>query len=446
MTPHASAIRLQLSLAPQSGTQLAKKLGLSQPTVARALKSISKELIQSGDKKSSKYHLVDLSRGFESFPVFKINALGQIIEYGELTPVRPDGFVFKSIQGEKSFTEGIPWWLYDMRPQGFLGRAYAMRWGNQLGLPQSLKDWSDSHSVHAMLLNGHDSIGHWVLGANCKNQVLNAPDAHLIKESDKPKAYLKLTVEAMNGDAPGSSAGGEQPKFTAYSETEEGPSHVLVKFTELQDNPNSQRWRDLLLAEHLALQTLRVAGHQSAKSKIYDFKTQRFLEIERFDRQGALGRIGVVSLEALDAEFVGLASEPWPVIAKLLSKQKLITQQDAQQVGLLWAFGNLIGNCDMHNGNLSFLLKEGPPYSLAPCYDMTPMSFAPSSAGRLPQTIREVNLHNAISHSLWKEAMALSDRYFSLLKKHEFSKEFEPCLLSIQEHLHRMKNVIDRLA
>ena len=200
------------------------------------------------------------------------------------------------------------------------------------------------------------------------------------------------------------------------------------------------------MAEHLALETLHRGGLASSKSKIYNTKTQRFLEIVRFDRVGALGRRGVVSLEALDAQFVGRASEPWPVIAQSLQNQNIIGSEQVQQVALLWAFGSLIGNSDMHNGNLSFLIDEGPPFALAPSYDMTPMSFAPTSAGGLPERIHPVSFQSAVGHPVWRQAKALAESYLSLLKRHEFSKEFEPCLLATQAHIEAMGRIIDRLA
>jgi len=97
--------------------------------------------------------------------------------------------------------------------------------------------------------------------------------------------------------------------------------HVIVKFSEAQEGPQSMRSRDLLLAEHLALSTLGDAGIAAAKTSIYDHQAQRFLEVQRFDRVGALGRQALISLRALDAEFVGAANQPWPVIAQSLAKQ-----------------------------------------------------------------------------------------------------------------------------
>lgn len=114
---------------------------------------------------------------------------------------------------------------------------------------------------------------------------------------ERDKTFPTLARAVSSGEDPGSSAGGEQPKFCAY--TEQG--HVIVKFTAPNNNAVSERWRDLLQAEHLALKVLGV------ETEVFDFEGQRFLEIPRFDRVGPLGRIGVFSLQALDAEFIGRA-------------------------------------------------------------------------------------------------------------------------------------------
>lgn len=84
----------------------------------------------------------------------------------------------------------------------------------------------------------------------------------------------------------------------------------MVKFSELPNSPVSQRWRDLLWAEHLALTTLRQAGVPAAASAVIDHEGQRFLEVIRFDRVGTLGRKALMSLSALDAEFVDAGRAP----------------------------------------------------------------------------------------------------------------------------------------
>ena len=62
-----------------------------------------------------------------------------------------------------------------------------------------------------------------------------------------------------------------------------------------------------------------------------------------------------------------------------------------QQVQKLYAFGVLIGNADMHTGNLSFFVDDvtnvEPEYTLAPVYDMLPRSLAPRPSGQIPDAL-----------------------------------------------------------
>ncbi|USE74451.1 transcriptional regulator, partial [Escherichia coli] len=93
----------------------------------------------------------------------------------------------------------------------------------------------------------------------------------------------------------GSSAGGEQPKFTYYAQTPSGNKHVLVKFTVPQQTAVSQRWGDLLIAESIAAQILRDGGiHAIESTVLVTSNRQVFLEAERFDCKGNDGRLPIV--------------------------------------------------------------------------------------------------------------------------------------------------------
>jgi hypothetical protein len=280
-------------------------------------------------------------------------------------------------------SDGLPWWLFDMRPQGYLGRAYASRFSFELGLPANPESWSDSDVIRALLAHGHDAVGNLLIGEQARNHFVEMPSPVAV---DRPTAYPALALAVSSGEVPGSSAGGEQPKFCTYTER----GHVIVKFTAPDDNPISERWRDLLLAEHVALKVLGV------ETEVFDFGGQRFLEIPRFDRTGALGRNGLFSLRALEAEFVGRARETWPVLVNELVKQGCVHPDAVAATARLWAFGMLIGNTDMHHGNLSFISAHGRPYHLAPAYDMLPMGFAPKSGGGMVNTLRPASLPEVI--------------------------------------------------
>ncbi|MGS0743534.1 type II toxin-antitoxin system HipA family toxin YjjJ [Glaciimonas sp. GG7] len=298
-------MQIRLSAGPRSAPQLMTDIGVSQPTISRALTELSNHIVRIGAARSIQYALRDTMRGLPDISIHRIDAEGRIQQLGTLVPVRPEGFVMCQADGVNLHSDGLPWWLSDMRPQGYLGRAYAARHGAQLRLPERLTDWTDTHAVRALLVHGHDVVGNLLLGDSARDRFIATPVPHPITQRQKAREYARLALETVHGEVAGSSAGGEQPKFTARAITPDGPRYVIVKFSELEESPVSERWRDLLLAEHLALDTLRAANIAAAKTQIVDHGGQRFLEVERFDRIGDLGRRGLFSLSMLDAEFIG---------------------------------------------------------------------------------------------------------------------------------------------
>ena len=408
-------------------------MGISQPTVSRSMKALGDEVVRIGSGPSIHYVLRDAHRGFSSAPVYRITEEGTVKPLGKLVPVYPDGFVMEQTDNICLHSDGLPWWLFDMRPQGYLGRAYASRFSPELGLPSNPENWSDTDVIRALLAHGHDAVGNLLIGEQARNHFVEMP---LPVAVDRATAYPSLAQAVSAGDVPGSSAGGEQPKFCTYTER----GHVIVKFTAPDDNPVSERWRDLLLAEHLAL---RVLGVETA---VFDFGGQRFLEIPRFDRTGPLGRKGLFSLRALEAEFVGRARETWPVLVNELAKQGCVHPDAVASTARLWAFGTLIGNTDMHHGNLSFISSHGRPYDLAPAYDMLPMGFAPKSGGALVNTLRPVTLIDAVAGEIWHEALELAERFYALASDcRRFSASFSPCLAALRSHLDEARSRISRL-
>jgi len=443
---HTERLRIQLAHGPSRARQLIEKLQLSQPTLSRVITALGNDIVRVGSGPSIHYTLRDTARGLGEIPVYRVSAEGTIRELGTLIPVRPEGYVMRQADGKTLHSHGIPWWLYNMRPQGYLGSAYDARHAQTLTLPAALNEWSDTHALRALLVHGHDAIGNLLLGHAARDSFLANTRYEPITENQKAAAYIQRAVEAARGDSPGSSAGGEQPKFLAYAQTPAGPRHVIVKFTAAEDNPISQRWRDLLLAEHLALRTLNDVQITAATTRILDSGTQRFMEIERFDRVDEFGRRGLFSLAALDAEFVGLGNTGWTPIAQALAKQDCIETAAADAVALLQAFGVLIGNTDMHAGNLSFVSEHGRPYQLAPAYDMLPMGFAPKNGGEIPTSLSPAKLHPYISPTIWRAAEGIARTYVATLRNETgFSESFQPCLSALETHIETASAVIVRL-
>jgi hypothetical protein len=450
MPDHADAIRLQLTRGPLSSKALQQRLALSQPTVSRALAALAGEVERIGAARTAIYALRDAGRGVDSLAVYRVDAQGRLAEIGRLVPVRPAGYVMHRADGVSLHSEGLPWWLADMRPQGFLGRAYAARHAATLGLPANLSEWSDAHALRALVAHGHDAVGNLLLGEAAREQFLAAPAPEPIPPAGKGARYAALAREAARGEAPGSSAGGEQPKFLACvqgSPRDGGePRHVLVKFSVAEDSPVSGRWRDLLLAEHLALACLREAGVAASRTGIVDYGTQRFLEVERFDRVGERGRRALLSLGSLDDQFVGLRQAPWSEVAQRLAAQGHVQAEAVRGAALLYAFGTLIGNTDMHAGNLSFMTDGGRPYALAPAYDMLPMGFAPGASGALRDTLPALRLAPGVPAATWREALALAHHHLARLGAHGgFSPRFAPCLDALAARLIEATEQVHRL-
>ncbi|MBC7681821.1 MAG: HipA domain-containing protein, partial [Ferruginibacter sp.] len=158
----------------------------------------------------------------------------------------------------------------------------------------------------------------------------------------------------------------------------------------------------------------------AARSQIFTGAGRVFLESERFDRtvaaDGQIGRIGMVSLEVYDAEYVG-EMHNWAATANRMAARKLLTDADARTLRLLEAFGVLIGNTDRHYGNISLLLQDDD-WTLSPTYDMLPMLYAPVGGELVPRdfaarplqptaaTLPEWGQARQLALSFWESAAA----------------------------------------
>ncbi|MGE9715838.1 type II toxin-antitoxin system HipA family toxin YjjJ, partial [Escherichia coli] len=60
----------------------------------------------------------------------------------------------EQVDNVNRYSEGLPWWLFDMRPQGYLGRAYAATYSAELGLPHNPDSWSDTDIIRALIAHG----------------------------------------------------------------------------------------------------------------------------------------------------------------------------------------------------------------------------------------------------------------------------------------------------
>ncbi len=351
--------------------ELQDQLGLSQASVSRALAPLLQtgEVLRVGRGPRQAYVIPRVIAGMETapVPVMAVGRDGTVAPFGTLVAVSDGRYWMEEEAGPSRLHGGLPWFISDMRPQGFLGRSYAQAHAD-LGFGPNPLYWNDDDVLRALAQAGEDLPGNLLVGAASFDRHMRAPSPQRNAWAD----YPALAEAAMQGALPGSSAGGEQPKFCTVRE--DGVA-VIVKFSSAGDSPADIRWGDLLVCEHLAMEVLREAGVAAAASHISQAGGRTFLEVERFDRTPR-GRIGMVSLLAYDSEYIGRIDN-WAAAAGRMLSRGLMEPADADRLVFLEAFGQLIANSDRHYGNVSLLMGEAGRWELAPAYDMLPMLYAP---------------------------------------------------------------------
>ena len=187
---------------------------------------------------------------------------------------------------------------------------------------------------------------------------------------------------------------------------------VLVKFSEATNSASKRRWVDLLVCEHIALDLLRNAGLAAAESELVIAGERIALEVARFDRIGAHGRRGCVSLAAVDDAWFG-QRDRWTDAATRLELEHLLSTEDAHRLRLAWWFGALIANTDMHFGNISLFFGDELPFAMAPIYDMLPMRYRPSANGEVIEREFTPPLPPPEHVATWRIAATLATHFWN---------------------------------
>ncbi|MHC5541755.1 type II toxin-antitoxin system HipA family toxin YjjJ [Singulisphaera rosea] len=391
-----------------SGKEIQRELGISQPVMSRLVQEAGSRLIRVGRSVATRYALTREIAGLGlRASVFRIDEQGKLNDHGILHFLAGGGCWLERSSGDSQSFPELPPFVEDMRPQGYIGRGFPTLYP-ELRLPGRITDWNEDHQLIALALRGEDCVGNLIIGEESLNRFL----ARRV-ESYTRADYPGLASGVIAGQ-PGSSAGGEHPKFAIAAA---GDRHLLVKFAS-GDGASADRWRDLLVAEHLSLEVLRSAGVQTPHSEWFDYEGNRYLEVDRFDRVGRRGRRGVISLFALNCHFLGDNPDNWSRAShRIIDEPALsLSQADVDRVIRLDTFGDLIGNTDRHFGNLSFFAEEAKTLTLTPTpvYDMLPMVFAPAGVNLVERRFHP-RPPTALNHRIWHEVATLAIQYWARL-------------------------------
>lgn len=438
LDPKLVALHLQAG-GPWAASDLAKRLRVSRPTVQRAMQALGHEVIKLGITRRTRYAMRRPVVGrSNTFGIYRMNLQGrQAIEWANLSALHGGWHLEWAAAGLKpewadrvhdrtGFCEGLPFFLTDLRPQGYLGRAAVHQLPEGSDFPSDIRRWSDDHVIAYLARYGEDLPGNLMLEDGYSLHDFSGSADRSIAYTEREEQYPQMAAQAVAGSLYGSSVEGEQPKFTTWlrDEADKDVEAVIVKFTDRLSNPTGRRWADLLAAEQTArivISDTALADAEAPHSELFDFNDRRFYQISRFDRIGRSGRRGLVSLRALyDAGFSETDTNDWSEAVEGLARQGWVSPADLRLVRLRSAFGNLIGNTDMHFGNLAFYLDDRLPLRLAPLYDMVPMLWAPKQGEAEPTPEFNPKFPTPRNLEVWLEAAILAENFWVRIVENAF--------------------------
>jgi hypothetical protein len=410
----------ELATGPRTGLELERALDISGPTLSRLLGQMGSQIERMGAARSTRYGLRRPVRNLgDAWPVFLVEQDAQVRELGSLRALYGAYRFLPASEGKgepfppcvsESVSPRLPFFLMAARPGGYLGRYIARRFSERSGAPREVRDWADDDSLEYFIKAGTDLPGNVVVGETAKEQAIQEISAaragHFASLAQARARYPDMIASAHEGEAIGSSADGEQPKFLATVDGGVGGSHrsLIIKFSPPVSTATGRRWADLLVCEHLAATTINRAGGRAASNEVYFDHGRCFLESERFDRTPGLGRVGVVGLGVATYALAGRGADDWAQAATLLEGRGLLPARDAQAIRWARCFGVLIGNEDMHEANAALLWERARPLRFAPIYDMLPMLYRPNEQGEVVPRAFRPTAPDAATHAVWHGA------------------------------------------
>ncbi len=378
-----------LALLRERGVLSARDLqvatSMSQPSISLALAALGERICRIGAARSTRYVATKDILGLPATQALQLtDGTGCIVTFGELTYLANGGTYVQAATNASWLSEPktLPWFLWTFRPQGFLARMLNVL---RPDLQSNPEHWTIEQVLYLVAHHVKDPPGAFSLGPIVDRRVATAP----LDLVERQTQYDKFAADIGKTLPASSSAGGEQPKFIVEidcksdGETNAGSGtyqHFIVKFSPPHGTPFGNLWRALLHLEKLARDILQQHDIAAATCSIVESGTRTYLQSQRFDRIGAAGKRHVVSIDALHHEFVGGARQNWIHTCEKLVAKKLLTLETLHTVVRIYAFGQYIGNTDMHFGNLSFFIDDviKPTPLLAPVYDMLPMMWRPN--------------------------------------------------------------------
>ena len=230
-----TGVSTELNRGVLRAADLRERLGVSPATLMRMVRGVGPDVVRLGRGRATQYALRQRWPGLDSsrLPLFRVTDTGAPVSAGELMTLAARQSVWTPM-GRVS--DGLPIELVDARPSGFLGRHFAAIHAD-LRLPPRLADWSEHHILLAMSRRGEDLPGNLMVG---EESFVRWQQLDVVPRSRDD--YPTLADATTAGHPPGSSAGGDRPKFGVLVDGR----HMLVKFATHGTRPMSSRGGGLI--------------------------------------------------------------------------------------------------------------------------------------------------------------------------------------------------------
>lgn len=153
-----------LQRKPEKTSALLLALEISQPTFSRLWSMVENGIVL-GAGKARQYALRREVPGVVApIPVFHISEQGKIASIGQLEILQGGFYALTATQGTGyRLYQGIPYFLRDLRPQGFLGRLEPAK-NRDLDLPADILRWSDEHVLKYVTRRSENAAGNLIVG------------------------------------------------------------------------------------------------------------------------------------------------------------------------------------------------------------------------------------------------------------------------------------------
>ena len=159
---------------PVPAAWLVQRLGVTRPVLARLVAEAGAQVLRVGRARATAYVARASTDAGSAWPLRRLRPDATLEELGTLYALRGERFQFvpegdrpnlvRPVEGRAGHFPGLPWFLDDLRPQGFLGRTLAHRQGPALGVPDDLNRWQLRDTLLAITRTGGTGIGDLLLG------------------------------------------------------------------------------------------------------------------------------------------------------------------------------------------------------------------------------------------------------------------------------------------